>query len=206
MKKRRIGNCTEHISALKTALWRRLPKRTPMSSTDNQRHVRFLRSFTANQPAIRAYVRRMVPTRGDADDVMQETSVVLWEKFDTFKEDGDFRTWAFGVARFEVLAWLRDKGRDRLVLNDDVFARLADEAGEIEPRLERQREALEDCLAKVAPEQRQLLMQAYSDESRIQDVAQQSGRTVPGFYQWLHRMRKLLHECISRELTRRASL
>jgi RNA polymerase sigma factor (sigma-70 family) len=90
-----------------------------MSPTETQRHNRFLRSFTANEQAIRAYVRRMVPTRGDADDVMQETSVVLWEKFDTFREDGDFRTWAFGVARYEVLAWLRDKGRDRLVLNEE---------------------------------------------------------------------------------------
>jgi len=177
-----------------------------MSPTETQRHTRFLRSFTANESAIRAYVRRMVPTRADADDVMQETSVVLWGKFDTFREDGDFRTWAFGVARFEVLAWLRDKGRDRLVLNEDVIARLADEAGVDEPRLERQREALEDCLAKVAPDQRQLLMQAYSEESRIQDVARHSGRTVPGFYQWLHRMRKLLLGCVRRELAREAAL
>lgn len=176
-----------------------------MSPAEKQRHIRFLRSFTANEQAIRAYVRRMVPTRGDADDVMQETSVVLWEKFDTLREDSDFRAWAFGVARFEVLAWLRDKGRDRLVLNEDVIALLADEAEEDEPRLRRQREALEGCLEKVAPDQRQLLMLAYSDESRIQDVAKHSGRTVPGFYQWLHRMRKLLHDCIRRDLSREAS-
>lgn len=177
-----------------------------MSPTETQRHIRFLRSFTANEQAIRAYVRRMVPTRGDADDVMQETSVVLWKKFDSFQEDGDFRTWAFGVARYEVLAWLRDKGRDRLVLNEEVIARLAADAEEDEPRLERQREALEGCLEKVAPDQRRLLMQAYSDESRIQDVARHSGRTVTGFYQWLHRMRKLLHDCIRRGLTKEASL
>lgn len=176
-----------------------------MSPAETQRHIRFLRSFTANEQAIRAYVRRMVPTRGDADDVMQETSVVLWEKFDSFRDDGDFRTWAFGVARFEVLAWLRDKGRDRLVLSEEVIARFADEAGDEEPRLERQREALEECLEKVAPDQRQLLMQAYSEEARIQDVAKQSGRTVPGFYQWLHRMRKLLLDCIRRDLAKEAS-
>jgi RNA polymerase sigma-70 factor (ECF subfamily) len=177
-----------------------------MSPSENQRHNRFLRSFTANEQTIRAYVRRMVPTRGDADDVMQETSVVLWEKFDTFREDGDFRTWAFGVARYEVLAWLRDKGRDRLVLKEEVIALLADEAGDDEPRLERQREALEGCLEKVAPDQRQLLMEAYSEESRIQDVAKHSGRTVPGFYQWLHRMRKLLHDCIRRDMAKEAAL
>jgi RNA polymerase sigma-70 factor (ECF subfamily) len=46
-----------------------------MSPTESQQHNRFLRSFTAHEAAIRAYVRRMVPTRADADDVMQEASV-----------------------------------------------------------------------------------------------------------------------------------
>ena len=90
----------------------------PPPSTD--RHREFLRCFTANEAAIRAYVRRLVPLRSDADDVMQEVAVVLWEKFDEFREGGDFRAWALGVARFEVLAWLRDKARDRLVLAQDV--------------------------------------------------------------------------------------
>jgi len=176
-----------------------------MTPGENQRHNLFLRSFTAQEPAIRAFVRRLVPTRADADDVMQEVSVVLWEKFDSFREGADFRAWAFGVARFEVLAWLRDKGRDRLVLNEDVVTQLADEAAVVEPRLERQREALEACIEKVAPDQRALLMQAYQPDTRIQEVALGSGRTVPGFYQWLHRMRKLLLDCIRRALAQEAA-
>jgi RNA polymerase sigma-70 factor (ECF subfamily) len=56
-------------------------------------------------------------------------------------------------------------------------------------------------MAKVEPGQRALLMLAYSENARIQDVAAHSGRTVAGFYQWLHRMRKLLLECIRRALT-----
>ena len=60
----------------------------PPPSTD--RHREFLRCFTANEAAIRAYVRRLVPLRSDADDVMQEVAVVLWEKFDEFREGGRF--------------------------------------------------------------------------------------------------------------------
>ena len=71
----------------------------------------------------------------------------------------------------------------------------------IEPLLERQREALELCMQKVPEEQRGLLMQAYQPDSSIQTVAQGSGRSVPGFYQWLHRMRKLLLDCIRRAMT-----
>jgi RNA polymerase sigma-70 factor (ECF subfamily) len=105
------------------------------------------------------------------------------------------------VARFEVLAWLRDRGRDRLVLDEEVITKIAEETTAEEPRLQRQREALEHCMKKVPADQRDLLMQAYQPESRIQNVAQDSGRTVAGFYQWLHRMRKLLLDCIRRALT-----
>lgn len=170
----------------------------PQPSTD--RHREFLRCFTANEAAIRSFVRRLVPLRADADDVMQDVAVVLWEKFEEFREGGDFRAWAFGVARFEVLAWLRDKGRDRLVLGQDVAELLADETRRDEPRLARQREALELCLDKLEPSQRDLLMAAYQPQARVQKVAAHSGRSVPGFYQWLYRMRRLLLDCTQREL------
>lgn len=176
-----------------------------MTPEENHRHDLFLRAFTTHDAAIRAYVRRLVPSRADADDVMQEVSLVLWKKFDSFRDGADFRAWAFGVARFEVLGWLRDKGRDRLVLDEEVVTMLADETAEDEPRLERQREALGVCMEKVGPDQRELLMQAYQLESRIQDVALDSGRTVPGFYQWLHRMRRILLDCIRRTLAQEAS-
>ena len=172
-----------------------------MSPSEIELHRRFLRLFTANEAALRAFVRRLVPTRADAADVMQDVSVVLWEKFDSFREGSDFRAWAFGVARFEALGWLRDKGRDRLVLNEEVVMKIAAESARDEPKLEQQREALELCMAKVPAEQRKLLMQAYHPEVRIQEVAHCSGRSVPGFYQWLHRMRRMLLACIRRALT-----
>jgi RNA polymerase sigma-70 factor, ECF subfamily len=175
-----------------------------MSPDEKEQHQRFLRAFTAHEPAIRSFVRRLVPTRADADDVMQEAAIVLWEKFGEFREGTEFRAWAFGVARFKVLSWLRDKGRDRLSLSADVVELLADEATRDEPRLDRQRAALETCAEKLAPENRDLVMAAYQPDVRIQEVAASSGRTVAGFYQWLHRMRRLLLECVQRELGKEA--
>ncbi len=173
---------------------------------NDDQHRRFLRSFTANEPAVRAYVRRLVPTRADADDVMQDIAVVLWEKFAEFRETESFRAWAFGVARYEVLAWRRDSARDRLVLDEDIVVRLAEESADEneEHRLATQRAALDHCLKKVDAEQRDLLMGAYDSDNRIQDVAATSGRTVAGFYQWLHRMRRQLLDCVRRQIREEA--
>lgn len=165
-----------------------------------QIHEQFLTLFTSNEPAIRAYVRRLVPTRHDAGDVMQGVSLVLWKKFRELDQPGDFRKWSFGVARYETLAWLRDKARDRLVLADDVLHTVAHESEQDEERLSAQREALEGCLEELPKEQRTVILAAYAPDVGIQDAAKQSGRTVPAFYQWLHRMRLRLLECTRRTL------
>ena len=163
-------------------------------------HQRFLTLFTAHEPAIRACVRRLVPTRQDAADVMQGVALVLWRKFPALEKPDQFRKWAFGVARYEALAWLRNKARDRLVLADDVLNTVAHESFQIENQLSAQREALEDCLEKLPSEQRTLVLAAYEPDVRIQDVAKHGGRTVAAFYQWLYRMRVRLLECTRRIL------
>jgi RNA polymerase sigma-70 factor (ECF subfamily) len=169
-----------------------------MTAVDEQAHDRFLRLFTTNEPAIRAFVRRLVPLRQDAQDVMQEIALVLWRKFDQYRQSEDFRRWAFGVARYEILAWLRDKTRDRQMLAADVVELLADESLQADQRLELQREALRACLDKLPEEHRRLVMAAYGPGARIQEVAALSGRTVAAFYQWLHRVRVLLLDCVRR--------
>jgi RNA polymerase sigma-70 factor (ECF subfamily) len=164
------------------------------------KHERFLMLFTANEPAIRAFVRRLLPSRQDAADVMQGIVLVLWRKFNASDNSEDFRRWSFGVARLEVLSWLRDKGRDRLVLSMDVIEVLAEESSRDEERLRAQRAALDVCLEKLTDQQRSLVLAAYAPDTQIQQVAEQSGRTVNAFYQWLHRTRLQLINCTRRSL------
>jgi len=172
------------------------------------RHAPFLRLFTANESSIRSYVRRLLPSRNDVDDLMQNIAVVLWEKFGQFRIGGDFRAWAFGIARFEVLAWLRDKGRDRRTLAGDVMELIADESAtpESESALSTQRLALEHCLGKLPVEQRQLLLYAHQPGSSMGDVAAQSGRTKVAFYQWLYRLRHSLLNCVRRQVAQEGAL
>ncbi len=163
---------------------------------------RFLRLFTSHEAAIRAYVRRLVQLRSDVDDLMQDIAVVLWGKFDQFDEGRDFRAWAFGIARFEVLGWLRDRGRDRRILAGDVLELIAESSPEEELEFSRQRAALESCLRKLNVDQRELLLAAHQPGLSIREAAAQSGRSDAGFTQWLYRMRQSLLECVRREVAR----
>ncbi len=84
-----------------------------MRPNEEEQHDHFLRLFAVSEPALRAFVRSLAPRRDDVPEVMQEVAVVLWRKFGDLADPGDFRKWAFGVARLEALAWAPDKARDR---------------------------------------------------------------------------------------------
>src|SRR6188768_41476 len=113
-----------------------------MADLHDQHHNQFLRYFAESEPALRTFVRSLVPSLADASEVMQEVAVVLWQKFGEFDATRDFRKWAFGVARYEALALLRDRMRDRHVFSDALVNKLADATEAAGQRHEAQREAL----------------------------------------------------------------
>jgi hypothetical protein len=51
---------------------------------NDQHHHQFLRLFAEHEPALRTYIRSLLPSRGDASEVLQEVAVVLWRKFAEF--------------------------------------------------------------------------------------------------------------------------
>jgi RNA polymerase sigma-70 factor, ECF subfamily len=167
---------------------------------DATRHDEFLRLFTANEPAIHAFVRSLVPTRDDAREVMQEVAVVLWRKFGGFASGEDFRKWAFGVARYEVLAYSRDKARDRHVFDETLLLTLADESARSPDAREAQRAALDLCLQKLRSNERELVLHAYAPGVRIDQFAAERGQTAMALYKVLHRLRLALVACTRREL------
>jgi RNA polymerase sigma-70 factor, ECF subfamily len=173
-----------------------------MTDLNDQQHDQFLRFFAEHEPALRTFVRSLLPSMADVSEVMQEVAVVLWQKFTEFDAARDFRKWAFGVAHFAVLAYLRDKARDRHVFSDELVGKIADEAAAAMPRHEAQREALETCLQKLPETQRTLVLSAYTKGTRMDELAAQRGQTAMSLYKLLHRIRQALLECVRRTIAK----
>lgn len=173
-----------------------------MASPDDSRHETFLRRFTRTEPALRGFVRSLVPTVNDADDVLQEVAITLWKKFAEFsgETEEEFRRWSFGVAKFKVLSWQRDRGRDRLVFGDDTITLLAESSESSTGKLSAQREALKICVEKLPAEQRTLVESAYESGTTIENLAGTMKRTAMSVYKQLHRIRIALAKCARAEL------
>ena len=160
----------------------------------------FVRLFVAHEGQVRGFVRSLLPSWTDVDEVMQETSLVAWRKFARFERGTSFMAWAATIARFEALDHLRRRGRDRLVFSDAVVELLAAETLAETDALEHERSALERCLAKLEDAQRELLLLSYQPGARFHEVAARAGKSVQGHYKTVQRLRARLLDCIRDQL------
>ncbi|MFN7564851.1 MAG: sigma-70 family RNA polymerase sigma factor [Prosthecobacter sp.] len=173
-----------------------------MSDSSFQHHADFLRLYVEHEPSLRGFVRSLVPTLEDANDVMQEVAMALWKRFGSLDAPENFRRWAFGVARLEALEFLRKKSRDRHVFGEDLLAQLADDAEEMADQFVEERKALDVCLQKLPSDQRSLVEAAYAPGVRMDELATRIGRTAMAVYKSLHRIRMMLTDCTKRELSK----
>ena len=70
---------------------------------DPSRTEEFMRLFTHHQRHVYGYIRGLVPSLVEAEEVLQQTNLLLWEKFDQFQPGTNFRAWACKVAYLTVL-------------------------------------------------------------------------------------------------------
>src|SRR5437016_359735 len=121
----------------------------------------FLLLLTSHQSTLYATITALLGGVEGAHDVLQETNVVLLEKAAEYDASRPFVPWALTFARFQVLAWRKRQSRDRLVLNDELFAVLADRLAVESASPSRRLDAIESCLNKLEPDSRRLVDARY---------------------------------------------
>jgi RNA polymerase sigma-70 factor (ECF subfamily) len=60
----------------------------------SERTTEFLTLLTQNDRALGTYVYCLVPANADADDILQQTKMIMWRCFDRFELCTNFLAWA----------------------------------------------------------------------------------------------------------------
>lgn len=162
----------------------------------------FVAQITAHQTAILAFLLSMVPNRSDAEDLLQKTNLTLWRKQQSFEPGTNFRAWAFSVARWEARSFAKERARKSwLVFNDEVANIISERLASIpDHSMEASSEALGNCLAKLSPKNRDLVIDRYQRGLSFRECAKKTGRKEGGLRVTLHRIRESLRVCMQRQL------
>ncbi len=172
-------------------------KRT--TSSADERYEAFVRLLVEHEPSVRAFLRGLLPTWHDVEEVTQEASLVAWRKFDDFEAGTAFGGWLLTIARFEALKYRRRVARSPLVFADDIWDLLADEACAMEAQPIR-RQHLEVCLGKLNLSKRDLLLNVHTPGVVMREVALQSGKSEQAFYKVIQRLRAVVLECVTKAI------
>ena len=165
----------------------------------------FLRVFIANEREIFRYVVSLVPPTADAQEIVQQTAVVLWEKFDQYDASRPFAPWACRFALNIARQWMGRQQRWNVLLDSGLAKELTDRREHLRPEFDARLGYLDSCLQKLPEKQRLLIEGYYFKQLSIETVAQQGGRTVDAVYKALQRIRRQLRECVERSLQEEAS-
>ena len=163
-------------------------------STDAQQ--RFLSLFLRSEQEIFRYVAVLVPNVTDAEDIVQQTAVALWENFDSYDPVQPFAPWACRFALNKARQWIERRQRWQALLDHGLAEELAQRRQELQPELERRLKHLETCLEKLPPGQRSLVEAYYYQRTDVESLAGRSGRTVAATYKMLQRIRQALQLCV----------
>ncbi len=161
---------------------------------------RLLALMTRHQRQVFAYIYALVPNRYDAEDLLQETCVVICEKFNEFEEGTDFVAWACQIAYWRIRYARQKFARSKVIFDQDIVDALAQTAGTMADELDDRHVALANCLQRLPARDRELLLVRYEPGSGVEEAARRSGRTLQTAYKALARLRKLLMDCVTAKL------
>jgi RNA polymerase sigma-70 factor, ECF subfamily len=165
--------------------------------------MEFSEQLQKHRSRLLGFIYALVHDLDDAEDLLQQTALILWKKFEEFDQRQSFFAWARGVARLEAANFLRRRRRQRLYFNGELNLLLNEaQAKMIQSEIEARRDALAVCVAQLRPEDRRLIEECYSGSSSIPEVAERYGRSSQSIYNSLRRIRRVLFVCMVRLLER----
>jgi RNA polymerase sigma-70 factor (ECF subfamily) len=172
------------------------PDATGRSPDTRAAQQRFLSLFLRSEREIYRYVAALVPNVTEAEDIVQQTALALWEKFEVYDPAQPFTPWACRFALNKAHQWMERRQRWKALLEAGLAEELAQRREELQPEFEQRLKHLEACLRKLPEPQRALVKGYYYERTGVETLAQRAGRTAAATYKMLQRIRHTLQVCV----------
>jgi RNA polymerase sigma-70 factor, ECF subfamily len=174
-----------------------------MAAKEKDQTEEFLRLLGQHDRMVYSFILAMTHHWADADDVMQETRLRLWQQFDRYVSGTDFGAWARSIAYYLVLAQREKASRSRLRFGTAFCEAIASEFAAVPDVLVARQEALLLCMEKLDEAKRALIENYCIGDESLRDLAQEMGRSYDSIRKAVYRTQLALADCIDREMQRK---
>jgi RNA polymerase sigma-70 factor, ECF subfamily len=164
--------------------------------SDPPKQAQFLRLFLSSERELFRYVAAIVPNAADAEEIVQQAAVLLWEKFDQYDPQYPFTPWACRFALNVAKQWITRRQRWKTLLDGNLAEELLRRREEMLPLFDSRFQHLEQCVGKLPREQRTILDDYYFRHTSVESISTRLGRSIAAIYKDLQRIRRSLRKCI----------
>ena len=162
--------------------------------------------YSSCQRRLYVYIVTLIGNHFDAHDILQDTNLVLWQKFDQFERGTNFMAWAREVAPYRVLRYRQLHANDAPTLEPSVLDVLANRLDNSDERRDSlYGAALPDCIEKLSDGDRELIALRYASGTAIKVLAERLHRSANAISQSLGRIRRLLKTCMEEAVREQAA-
>jgi len=161
----------------------------------------FVNQLTICQHRIYAFILTLVPNWSDADDLLQETTEVMWRKFQDTDQIDNFCAWGKMIARNKIMNFYAKKKRQRVLFDDSLLKDVIEREEKVSLHDELRLSALQKCVRKLSPNDSRLIQALYEHDITIKKLAEEIKRPVQGLYKAMARIHHSLLQCVRRSLT-----
>ena len=173
----------------------------------DQKVGEFVTLLTAQQARIYAYILSLAPNFNDADDILQDTTKLMWEKFDEFALGTDFLAWAKKIAYYQVMDYYRNRKKINTFCYDANLIGKLDQNSQVLSDSSRDYQAyLNQCLKKLKQQDRTLLKLRYYENHKARELASRFSCSVQYIYRNISRIHQLLLACIQKQVILKDSI
>jgi RNA polymerase sigma-70 factor, ECF subfamily len=163
----------------------------------NEHDDRIVQLIAGCQRGLFLFICGLLFSRELAEDVLQETNLLLWQKRAEYRPGTNFYAWACQIAFYKVCK-ARDQQRRKVPAFSELFLqRMAPELQTLADAPNRMQDYLQECIAILADQDRALLERRYDDGVTTRSIADELGQSVRTVNRSLGRIHETLFDCIN---------
>lgn len=133
------------------------------------------------------FVKTKVSSDHDAEEIVQETFINCLKHLTLFRGNSSIKTWMQGIARHEIADYYRKRYAKKAILalplTDLIPATAIGDAHEVS-------EKVRQVIHKMSAHQRELLLLKYIDGKKVEEIAEDLGRSIKAIESELFRARQ----------------
>ena len=139
----------------------------------------FNRLAVKYQEKIYWHARRMTGNHLDADEIVQEVLLVLYNKLKTFEFKSSLYTWIYTITNTRSINYLKKRNIKNFFSLDELMNKKSDEKDIIDDLESKQKlEKVKNALQKLPIKQREVFVMRNYDELSYEEISQITGKTV----------------------------